>query len=101
MIDLTKVNSNCCACGKPNGFEEHGWINICPTAILQFANEDTDEPLLEEKTWLICQVCTRYSVAAWAREDRRKNIIKNPPPTPTNSPAGAGTVYEERLAAVA
>jgi hypothetical protein len=95
------MSSNCCACGKPNGFEDHGWINISPTSILQFANEDESQPVIEEKPWFICQVCAKYSTAAWAREDRRKNVIKNPPPTPTNSPVGAGTAFVEALQSVA
>jgi len=95
------MSSNCCACGKSNGFEDHGWINISPTKILQYVNEDAGEELIQEQNWFICQDCARLSTAAWAREDRRKNVIKNPPPKPTNSPAGAGTALVELLQAVA
>ncbi len=95
------MSSNCCACGKGNGFEDHGWLNINPTTILQFANEDQGEVFVPKQDWFICQTCTRFSAAAWAREFRRKNQIKNPPPSPTSPPAGAGTVYVERMAEVA
>jgi hypothetical protein len=93
--------SNCCGCGKSNGFEDGGWINVCPAAILQFANEGLEVPIVAEQNWLICETCTRYAVAAWAREDRRKRQEKNPPPSPTNSPAGSGTGFVELLQAVA
>lgn len=95
------MTSNCCACGKSNGFEDGGWININPTHILQFVNEDSGEELIKEHNWFICQTCAAWSTAAWARECRRKNQEKNPPPAPTNSPTGAGTAYVERLEAVA
>jgi hypothetical protein len=95
------MSSNCCACGKSNGFTDGGWININPTTILQFVNEDADEIIIEKQDWFICQTCATYATAAWARECRRKDQIKNPPPTPTNSPAGAGSGTVDSLEAVA
>ncbi len=95
------MSSNCCGCGKSNGFEDHGWININPTNILQFANEDAGYVFVPIQNWFICQTCTTFATAAWAREVRRKNVIKNPPPEPTNSPAGAGTAFMELLEEVA
>ncbi len=93
--------SNCCACGKSNGFTDGGWVNINPTHILQYVNVDAEEELIPKLDWFICQECATLSTAAWAREDRRKNQEKKPPPNPTNSPTGAGTAYVEALEKVA
>ena len=97
------MSSNCCACGKGNGFEDHGWLNISPTTIFPLVQITSDgkEEVVPEPKWFICQSCSRLATAAWARECRRKDVIKNPPPSPTNSPAGAGTAYVEELKAVA
>lgn len=49
---------------------------------------------------VVCAECTRQLSMAWAREYKRRNFPVFTP-TPTNSPAGAGTARVEALEAVA
>lgn len=83
--------SDCSICGRPNGFEDGGWLCLPPMPV-----DETDDRVYG----CACVECTRGLVAMWTKEFIRKNKPTTPT-TPTNSPVGEGTVYVEELRNVA
>lgn len=90
------MSGECAFCPAPNVFTNGGFSCQKPYR----ENEEREAIDDEYDVRAVCDQCVRELVAAWAREYKRRNMPVVTP-DPTNSPAGAGTAYVERLAAVA
>lgn len=77
-----------------------GECALCPEKV-EFSNGGfTALPPFEGAKGVVCVACTQKLTMVWAREYKRRNFPRFTP-TPTNSPAGAGTARVELLQAVA